>query len=75
MSWPILRQSSPRDVVHELMDSLDAQDRERVRSALSYEEDQVGALMDFEMVTIREDVSLEVSAALPASSEGIAGSY
>ncbi|MBP7824775.1 MAG: magnesium transporter [Pseudomonas sp.] len=50
----------PRDVVHELMESLDAQQRERVRSALSYDEDQVGALMDFEMVTIREDVSLEV---------------
>lgn len=50
----------PRDVVFELMESLDAQQRERVRSALSYEEDQVGALMDFEMVTIREDVSLEV---------------
>lgn len=50
----------PRDVVHELMESLDAQQRERVRSALSYEEDQVGALMDFEMVTIRDDVSLEV---------------
>ncbi|MBD9414910.1 magnesium transporter [Pseudomonas sp. PDM16] len=50
----------PRDVVLELMESLDAQQRERVRSALSYEEDQVGALMDFEMVTIREDVSLEV---------------
>lgn len=50
----------PRDVVHELMESLDAQQRERVRSALSYEEDEVGALMDFEMVTIREDVSLEV---------------
>ncbi|MBU0921544.1 magnesium transporter [Pseudomonas sp. NP21570] len=50
----------PRDVVHELMESLDAQQRERVRSALSYGEDQVGALMDFEMVTIREDVSLEV---------------
>ncbi|MGE8501779.1 Mg2+ transporter MgtE [Ectopseudomonas oleovorans] len=50
----------PRDVVHELMESLDAQQRERVRSVLSYEEDQVGALMDFEMVTIREDVSLEV---------------
>ena len=50
----------PCDVVHELMESLDAQQRERVRSALSYEEDQVGALMDFEMVTIREDVSLEV---------------
>lgn len=50
----------PRDVVHELMESLDAQQRERVRSALSYEDDQVGALMDFEMVTIREDVALEV---------------
>lgn len=50
----------PRDVVHELMETLDAQQRERVRSALSYEENQVGALMDFEMVTIREDVSLEV---------------
>ncbi len=50
----------PRDVVHELMETLDAQQRERVRSALSYAEDQVGALMDFEMVTIREDVSLEV---------------
>nr|WP_278442498.1 magnesium transporter [Pseudomonas oryzihabitans] len=50
----------PRDVVHELMEALDAQQRERVRSALSYEEDQVGALMDFEMVTIRDDVALEV---------------
>ena len=50
----------PQDVVLELMESLDAQQRERVRSALSYEEDQVGALMDFEMVTIRDDVSLEV---------------
>lgn len=55
-----LAQELPRDVVHELMESLDAQQRERVRSALSYEEDQVGALMDFQMVTIREDVSLEV---------------
>ncbi|HYQ38855.1 MAG TPA: magnesium transporter [Pseudomonas sp.] len=50
----------PHDVVLELMESLDAQQRERVRSALSYEEDQVGALMDFEMVTIRDDVTLEV---------------
>ena len=50
----------PRDVVHELMESLDAQQRERVRSALSYADDQVGALMDFEMITIRDDVTLEV---------------
>lgn len=50
----------PQDVVLELMESLDALQRERVRSALSYEEDQVGAIMDFEMVTVREDVALEV---------------
>ena len=50
----------PRDVVRELMDSLDAQQRDRLKSALSYDEDQVGALMDFDMLTIRDDVSLEV---------------
>ncbi|WP_150303555.1 magnesium transporter [Pseudomonas saliphila] len=50
----------PRDVVRELMDTLDAQQRERLQSALSYDDDQVGALMDFDMVTIRDDVSLEV---------------
>lgn len=50
----------PRDVVRELIDSLDAQRRERLTSALSYAEDQVGALMDFDMVTIRGDVTLEV---------------
>jgi len=50
----------PHDLLQELIDSLDAQQRERVQSALSFEEDQVGALMDFELVSIREDVSLEV---------------
>ncbi len=50
----------PTSVLPELMASLDSQQREQVQSALSYEEDQLGALMDFEMVTIREDVSLEV---------------
>lgn len=49
----------PTEVLPELMASLDAQQRERVQAALSYPDDQVGALMDFEMVTIREDVTLE----------------
>lgn len=49
----------PTEVLPELMASLDAQQRERVQSALSWQDDQLGALMDFEMVTIREDVSLE----------------
>ncbi|MEO7198654.1 MAG: magnesium transporter [Dokdonella sp.] len=54
-----LAEDLPEDVVHELMQRLDASEREQFRSAMSYEDDQVGALMDFDMVTIREDVSLE----------------
>ncbi|MEO6798933.1 MAG: magnesium transporter [Rhodanobacter sp.] len=50
----------PTSVLPELMASLDSQQRQQVQSALSYKEDELGALMDFEMVTIREDVSLEV---------------
>lgn len=50
----------PHDVVYELIESLDAQQRDRVRSALSYEEEQVGSIMDYEMVTVRDDVALEV---------------
>ena len=50
----------PHDVMQELLDSLDAQNRARLQSALSYPEGTVGALMDFEMLTIREDISLEV---------------
>ena len=48
------------DVLQELMSSLDAQDRARLQSALSYEDDQVGALMDFEILSIRDDITLEV---------------
>jgi len=55
-----LAQDLPQDVLQELMQSLDAQQYERVNSALSYDEEQIGALMDFEMITIRDDVSLEV---------------
>ncbi|MEO7050384.1 MAG: magnesium transporter [Rhodanobacter sp.] len=50
----------PAAMLPELMASLGSQQRQQLQSALSYEEDQLGALMDFEMVTIREDVSLEV---------------
>jgi magnesium transporter len=50
----------PRAMLPELMAGLDTQQRAQVQSALSYQDDQLGALMDFEMVTIREDVSLEV---------------
>lgn len=50
----------PNAVMHEVFKSLPVEEREQLRSAMSYPEDAVGALMDFDMVTIREDVTLEV---------------
>jgi len=54
-----LAEDLPEDVLQELMVRLNAEQRERLQSAMSWEDDQVGAIMDFDMVTIREDVSLE----------------
>ncbi|HOY71460.1 MAG TPA: magnesium transporter [Methylotenera sp.] len=51
----------PKDVLQDLLDNLDAQNRARLQSALSYSEDAVGAIMDFDIVTIREDITLEVA--------------
>lgn len=50
----------PKDVLQGLLDSLDAQNRARLQSALSYSDDTVGSIMDFDIVTIREDITLEV---------------
>ena len=51
----------PHALIQELLTMLDAQKRAHLQSALAYPEDTVGALMDFEMVTIRADVTLEVA--------------
>jgi magnesium transporter len=50
----------PEEVLQELLETLNAQNRQRLESVLAYEEDTVAALMDFGMVTIREDITLEV---------------
>jgi magnesium transporter len=50
----------PQSVMRDLFRTLSIEDREQLREAMSYPEDAVGALMDFDMVTIREDVTLEV---------------
>jgi magnesium transporter len=51
----------PKDVFQDLLDSLGAQNRARLQSALSYSDDSVGSIMDFDIVTIREDITLEVA--------------
>lgn len=50
----------PPEVIQDVFQSLDSEGREQLRAAMSYPEDSVGALMDFDMVTVRDDVSLEV---------------
>jgi len=50
----------PKDVLQELLYSLDTQHRARLQSALSYADDVVGGIMDFDIITIRSDITLEV---------------
>ncbi|AGA90884.1 Mg2+ transporter MgtE [Thioflavicoccus mobilis 8321] len=55
-----LAPSLPTGLMQEVLADLDNEERQQVHAALSYPEDTVGALMDFDMVTVREDVTLEV---------------
>jgi magnesium transporter len=51
----------PPSVIEEVVQSLPPEERERLRAALSYPEGSVGALMDFDHVAVREDVTLEAA--------------
>jgi magnesium transporter len=51
----------PDEVVQDIIEAQDVEDRADVQAALSYPEGTVGALMDFEVVSIREDVTCEVA--------------
>lgn len=50
----------PPDVVAEVQEGLSHEERAQLRAAMSYPEESVGARMDFEMISIRQDVSLEI---------------
>ena len=50
----------PDEAVQGIYKTLNPEEREQLRLALSYPENTVGARMDFEMVNVREDVSVEV---------------
>ena len=49
----------PPEVIEDVFKALSSDEREQLRAAMSYDENSVGALMDFDLVTVREDVSLE----------------
>jgi magnesium transporter len=50
----------PADVIAEVQKGLTDEERAQLIEAMGYPEDTVGAIMDFEMVRVREDVTLEV---------------
>ena len=50
----------PREVMQDVFRSLSVEEREQLRAAMSYPEDTVGALMDFDMITVRDDITVEV---------------
>lgn len=50
----------PQEVMDDVFKSLPVEEREQLRAAMSFDDDMVGALMDFEDVSVRPDVTLEV---------------
>jgi magnesium transporter len=56
-----LAQDLPDEVVQDIIEAQPVAERAELQAALSYPEGTVGALMDFEMVSIREDVTCEVA--------------
>jgi magnesium transporter len=50
----------PQEVIDDVFQKLPVEEREQLRQAMSFEEDMVGALMDFDDIQVRPDVTLEV---------------
>src|SRR5689334_1632507 len=50
----------PQEVLDDVFSRLNVEEREQLRAAMSFEGDMVGALMDFDDVRVRADVTLEV---------------
>jgi len=50
----------PEALTQEVLRSLDHQDRERLHTVLSHDEDSAGGLMNVDVITVRPDVTIEV---------------
>ena len=53
-------QDLPDMVIHEVLESMSKQDRQRLEAVLSYPEDSAGGLMNTDTITVRPDVTLDV---------------
>lgn len=55
-----LLQDLPGAVIHEVLRSMDLQNRERLEAVLSYPDDTAGGLMNVDTITVRANVTLDV---------------
>ncbi|GHA91277.1 magnesium transporter [Modicisalibacter luteus] len=55
-----LLQRLPNAVIQEVLASMEAQERQRLETVLSYPEDTAGGLMNTDALTIRPDITLDV---------------
>ena len=53
-------QQLPDRVIPEVLQAMSIQDRQRVESVLTYDEDTAGGLMDTEVITVRPDITVDV---------------
>ena len=53
-------QQLPDRVIPEVLQAMSVQDRQRVESVLTYNEDTAGGLMDTEVITVRPDITVDV---------------
>ena len=53
-------QQLPDRVIPEVLQAMSIQDRQRVESVLTYNEDTAGGLMDTEVITVRPDITVDV---------------
>ncbi len=56
-----LAQDLPQEVMQEIIEAQEPEERAELQQALSYQQGSVGTLMDFEPISIREDVTCEVA--------------
>ncbi|MCK0714578.1 magnesium transporter [Chromohalobacter sarecensis] len=55
-----LLQRLPNTVIHEVLQAMETQERQRIETVLSYPEDTAGGLMNTDTITIRPDITLDV---------------
>ena len=53
-------QQLPDQMIPEVLQAMSVQDRQRVESVLTYDEETAGGLMDTEIITVRPDITVDV---------------